>query len=141
MAVLYESTEGNEDFDISDSLAEIEAVQETFQLLSEDGEIDINNFDIDAAVNIASNAADIEESKKAIKLAKDAGIDATEIAKKDVDEQKAINKVAEKLEAAGGADAAKNFSLPAQTTLCNMKRHSRTTLILPDYRYGCHRCF
>ena len=125
MAVLYESTEGNEDFDISDSLAEIEAVQETFQLLSEDGEIDINNFDIDAAANIASNAADIEESKKAIKLAKDAGIDATEIAKKDVDEQKAINKVAEKLEAAGGGMRRKTFSSVRQTTLCNMKKGTR----------------
>jgi hypothetical protein len=105
LAVLYESTEGNEDFDISDSLSQIDEVAETFELLqSEDGTVDL-----EAAANIANNAADIKESKKAIQRAKDAGIDATEIAKKDVDEQKAINKVAEKLEEVGGADAAKNF--------------------------------
>ena len=105
LAVIFEATSGNEEFDISDSLTKIEDVAETLELLeSEDGSVDL-----EAAANLAANAAEIEESKKAIELAKDAGIDVTEIAKKDLEEQKAINNIAEKLEEAGGADAAKNF--------------------------------
>ena len=102
LAVLYESTADNTDFDIKDSLAEIEEVQATFELLSEDGEIDVNNFDAEAVANIAANAADIKDSREAIQLAKDAGIDVKEVAKKDIQEQKAIKNVATKIKEAGG---------------------------------------
>ena len=71
-----------------------------------DGKIDVNDFDAEAVANIAANAADIKDSREAIQLAKDAGIDVNEVAKKDIEEQKAIKNVATKIkEAGGGGDA------------------------------------
>ena len=93
------------EIDQNDVFSNLDGVSETFALIeSEDGTIDAA-----AAANLIAGAKDIEESKKAIQRAKDAGIDAVEIAKKDVEEQRAINSVVEKLQEAGGADAANNF--------------------------------
>ena len=88
LETIFTSTADNEDFDISDSLIQIEEVAETFELLQSDGE----EIDLEAAANLAQNANEIQESKKLLTVAKDEGIDLKTLAKKDIKEQKAINK-------------------------------------------------
>ena len=93
------ATSDDADFDLTDSLIQIEEVSETFELLeSEDGTVDL-----EAAANLAKNANEIEESKQLLTAAKDEQkLNSGEITdlknldvKKDIKEQKAINKAVE----------------------------------------------